>query len=77
VLETDAPDIAPHWLYTTALMRAQGQPQALNTPTELPRIGAVLAQLRGISVSEVAQATWANAHQALPGLAALQARAAL
>ena len=27
VMETDAPDIPPHWLYTTAEARAAGQPQ--------------------------------------------------
>jgi TatD DNase family protein len=68
VLETDAPDIPPHWLYRTAEQRAAGQPQGRNEPAELPRIAQVLAQLRGISVHELADATRANACEALPRL---------
>ena len=68
VLETDAPDIPPHWLYTTAEERAAGQPQGRNEPAELPRIAQVLADLRGISLDEVAAATRANAIEALPRL---------
>lgn len=71
VLETDAPDIPPQWLYTTAAERAAGRPQGLNTPAELPRIGAVLAGLRGLTVDALAQATTANARNALPRLQAL------
>jgi TatD DNase family protein len=71
VLETDSPDIPPQWLYTTAAQRAAGQPQGVNTPAELPRIGAVVAELRGIAPEEIAQATRANAFAALPKLAAL------
>lgn len=73
VLETDAPDIAPHWLYTTAEQRAQGQTQGRNEPAELPRIGAVVAQLRGLTADELAAATRANTLVALPGLAKLLA----
>jgi len=47
VLETDSPDIPPQWLYRTAAERAAGAAQGLNTPAELPRIGAVAAGLRG------------------------------
>jgi TatD DNase family protein len=68
VLETDAPDIPPHWLYRTAEERAAGQTQGRNEPAELPRIAQVLADLRGISVEEVAAATYANARAALPRL---------
>lgn len=68
VLETDAPDIPPHWLYATAAQRSAGQPQGRNTPTELPRIAQVLADLRGIPLSELAHATRANACAALPRL---------
>ena len=50
VLETDAPDIPPCWL-------ARGR----NIPGELPRIASVLSELRGLSCSEVANATTANA----------------
>ena len=41
-----------------------------NTPAELPRIAQVLAQLRGISLQELADATRANACEALPRLKA-------
>jgi len=68
VLETDAPDIPPHWLYTPAEQRAAGQPQGRNEPAELPRIAQVLADLRGISLQALAQATNANARKALPRL---------
>ena len=67
VVETDSPDIPPHWLYRTAAQRAAGQ-SSRNEPAELPRIGAVLAALRGVPVDEFAQATSANAHAALPRL---------
>lgn len=73
VLETDSPDIPPHWLYRTAQEREAGQPQGRNEPAELPAIGAVLAALRGIGVDELARATSANAIEALPKLAALVA----
>jgi TatD DNase family protein len=68
VLETDAPDIPPHWLYTPAEQRAAGQPQGRNEPAELPRIAQVLADLRGVSLDEIARATSANAREALPRL---------
>jgi TatD DNase family protein len=71
VLETDAPDIPPHWLYATAAERAAGMAQGVNTPAELPRIGAVIAGLRGLSPEALAQASTANALAALPRLAAL------
>ena len=71
VLETDAPDMPPHWLYKTAEQRASGEPQGRNEPGELPRIGAELAALRGISPADVAAATTRNALAALPRLSAL------
>ena len=58
VLETDAPDMAPSWLHP-----------APNSPEQLPAIGAVLAELRGVKVEEVAVATTANARAALPRIA--------
>lgn len=75
VLETDAPDMPPQWLYVTAERRAAGEPQGLNTPAELPRIGEVIAGLRGIAPAELAAATTANALAALPRLGALEAEA--
>ena len=71
VMETDSPDIPPHWLYVTAAEREAGVPQARNSPEQLPRIAEVVAQLRGISVEELMRATSANALVALPRLAAL------
>lgn len=58
VLETDSPDIRPEW--------AQDR---RNEPSNLPRIASVIAGLRGIDVAELATATAANAHAALPRLA--------
>jgi len=60
VLETDSPDIPPQWLYRTAAERAAGAAQGLNTPAELPRIGAVVAGLRGTTTDSLAQATARN-----------------
>lgn len=74
VVETDAPDIPPHWLYVTAAERAAGQPPARNSPAELPRIGAVIAGLRGLAPEELARASRDNACAALPRLAALLER---
>lgn len=60
VLETDAPDISPAWLHSQR-----------NSPEELPRIGAALAQLRGLPVDEVAASTFSSACAAMPRLADL------
>lgn len=60
VLETDAPDIAPSWLHP-----------GRNSPDQLPAIGRVLAELRGIAVDEVQAATHRSALAAMPRLAAL------
>lgn len=70
VLETDAPDIPPQWLYQTALARAAGA-RSRNEPAELPRIAATLADLRGWTLAQTAGITSANALAALPRLAAL------
>jgi TatD DNase family protein len=70
VLETDAPDIPPHWLYRTAAERAAGE-RSRNEPAELPRIAATLAALRGWTLERTAEVTTANARAALPRLAAL------
>ncbi|MCK9201972.1 MAG: TatD family hydrolase [Gallionella sp.] len=58
VLETDAPDIPPDFL-------ERGQP---NKPEYIPRIAQTLAELRGMSVEEIAQATTRNALDVLPKL---------
>jgi TatD DNase family protein len=75
VLETDSPDIPPHWIYRTAAEReAQSPPlpQARNEPAEVARIAESLAQLRGVSLAELAARTRANALAVMPKLAALQ-----
>ena len=72
VLETDAPDIPPQWLYRTAVQRAQGLSHGRNEPAQLPRIAEVLAGLRGTTLQALAAMTSANAQAALPRLAALQ-----
>ena len=68
VLETDAPDIPPHWLYRTAAQREAGD-VSRNEPAELPRIAETLAELRGISLPALAEITSANVRAALPALA--------
>ncbi|GAB4404962.1 MAG: TatD family hydrolase [Rhodoferax sp.] len=68
VLETDAPDMPPQWLYVTASHRALGQPQPPNTPAELPRIGAHIAALRGVTPQALAKMSSQNAIQAMPKL---------
>jgi len=52
VLETDSPDIPPAWI-------GRGR----NAPGELPRIAQTLAELRGLGVDAVAQATTRNARE--------------
>lgn len=43
VIETDSPDLPPSWLQKKE-----------NSPLELPRIGEVIAGLRGVSVENLA-----------------------
>jgi len=71
VLETDAPDIPPQWLYKTAEQRAAAPGQGRNESAELPRIAESLAALRGWTPAETAAITTANARAALPRLVAL------
>ena len=54
VLETDSPDIPPEWV-------GKGR----NEPAELARIAGVLAELRGLGLSEVVCQTSANARAVL------------
>lgn len=70
VLETDAPDIAPQWLYRTAEARAAGATMR-NESAELPRIAGVLAELREVDAATLSARTSANAEAALPRLAGL------
>ena len=60
VLETDAPDIPPSWLYVPQEVRRAGQVVPPNRPAEIPRMGAVLADLRGMPVEELCAATTAK-----------------
>jgi len=60
VLETDAPDISPSWIHP-----------GRNSPEQLPAIGAVLAQLRGMDEAALRQAAWDNSLAAIPRLKAL------
>jgi TatD DNase family protein len=64
VVETDAPDIPPAWLRT-----AQGVQR--NDPSQLPRIAADIARLRGIDVNTLAEMTTQNALRVLPRLAGI------
>lgn len=75
VMETDAPDMPPHWLYATAAERAQGRAQGRNEPGELPRIASELAALRGLDPATLQSATTANLLDALPRCGALLASA--
>jgi TatD DNase family protein len=71
VLETDSPDIPPHWIYRTAAERAALPPpqaQARNEPAELARIAGELAALRGCSLEELATQLRMNSLAALPRL---------
>lgn len=70
VLETDAPDIPPQWLYKTVAQREAGE-TGRNEPAELPRIAASLAALRGWTATETAAITSANAQAALQRLRGL------
>ncbi|MBF6989897.1 TatD family hydrolase [Cupriavidus sp. IK-TO18] len=67
VLETDAPDIAPAWLADDQFGE---QHKVRNTPAEVAGVARVLSDLRGIDAAALAQATWRNAVEALPRLAA-------
>jgi TatD DNase family protein len=57
VLETDAPDIAPSWI-----------PLGRNSPEELPAIGRMLGELRGLPEDAVRAATRQSALAAIPRL---------
>lgn len=71
VLETDSPDMPPHWVYVPAAERAGGQAQGRNEPAELPRIAAEVARCRGVGVAALAALAQANTLAALPRLGAL------
>ncbi len=58
VLETDAPDIPPHWVGVAGR----------NSPLELNKIAQVLADLRQVNVSQVIDITSSNALEVIPKL---------
>lgn len=70
VLETDAPDIPPQWLYKTAAQRRAGE-RGRNEPAELPRVGHVIAELRRTPMTDLAHLTCRNAISALAGTTTL------
>ena len=61
VLETDAPDIPPEWVGT----------KGRNAPAELLKIAQVLADLRGVKVSQIIEKTGENVYTVLPKTADL------
>jgi len=68
VLETDAPDMPPHWVYKTAEQRARGEPQGRNEPAELAAIAKEIAVVRGVLLEELSCVTVENTLEALPKL---------
>ena len=58
VVETDAPDLPPYW-----------KSKRENSPTELPQIARMIAELRGISAEKLAEQTCQNAVSTVPRLA--------
>lgn len=61
VLETDAPDIPPEWI-------GHG---GRNSPDQLIKVAQVLADIRGLNLSQVTEMTTKNALQVLPKIADL------
>ncbi|MCS0588365.1 TatD family hydrolase [Massilia norwichensis] len=57
VLETDAPDIAPSWIHP-----------GRNSPEQLPAIGRMLAELRGMPEDDIRTASGQSALAAIPRL---------
>ena len=64
VLETDAPDIPPEWL-------KNGEK---NSPDQLKKVAEILAEIKGIKPSQVAEITTKNALEILPNIANLFTR---
>ncbi|HMS27437.1 MAG TPA: TatD family hydrolase [Burkholderiaceae bacterium] len=71
VLETDAPDMPPQWLYKTKVERQAGAVQSRNQPSEITRIANIIAELRGIKLESLAQACWQNSCDAVPRIKSL------
>ena len=76
VLETDAPDMPPQWLYRRAAERAAGvlaEHSSRNEPAELPCIAQTLSTLRGWTQEQTAAVTSANVLRVLPRVKAIRA----
>jgi TatD DNase family protein len=61
VLETDAPDIPPEWVGS----------KGRNAPAELLKIAQVLADLRGLKITQIIEKTGENVYSVLPKIADL------
>ncbi len=61
VLETDAPDIPPEWVGS----------KGRNAPAELIKIAQVLADLRGLKVTQIIEKTGENVYTVFPKIADL------
>jgi TatD DNase family protein len=61
VLETDSPDIPPIWLGT----------KGRNSPAELMKIAQILADLRGVEVTQIIEKTSKSVYTVLPKTAGL------
>lgn len=66
VLETDAPDMPPHWLYTPKAERDRGATTTKNTPVELPKIAQYIAIHMGIDTNALQSIGYQNSLAALP-----------
>ncbi len=65
VLETDGPDIPPHWLYVPAHERASGRAQNRNEPGEVPQIAATVSAFMGLGLEELQETTSENVSRVL------------
>jgi TatD DNase family protein len=61
VLETDAPDIPPEWVGS----------KGRNAPAELIKIAQVLADFRGLKITQIIEKTGENIYTVLPKIADL------
>lgn len=71
VLETDAPDMLPAWLYTPAAQREAGIQPSPNSPAQLPRIADSIARLLQLPLQTLQRDSHAASVAALPALATL------
>ena len=62
LIETDAPDLPP------APTKPANAPETTNEPANLLRVAETLAELRGLPLQMVAEATWRNAGRLYGGI---------